>query len=69
MPGKPFEAPERVEIDCLNASGVFEYLQYYPDGSHKGIRIFKSRLVHEIKSKATNTPNEKSKFVIQAFND
>jgi hypothetical protein len=32
-------------------------------------RIFKSRIVREIKGKATPTPFEKSRLVIQAYND
>ncbi|CCU78396.1 (conserved with many other fungi) [Blumeria hordei DH14] len=68
-PGEPFEASDKLEIDGLNASGVFEYVQYEPEGAHKGIRLFKSRLVHEVKGKATNMPYEKSRLVIQAFND
>ena len=68
-PGEQFEASDKVEIDGLNASGVFEYLKYDPDGAHKGIRLFKSRLVHEVKGKANNMPYEKSRLFIQAFND
>ena len=33
------------------------------------IHIFNSRLVDEIKAKATDNPYEKSRFVIQAYND
>jgi hypothetical protein len=36
---------------------------------HSGVRIFNSRLVNEVKGKATNTSFEKSKLVIQAYND
>ena len=33
------------------------------------LRLFNSRLVDEVKGKATNTPYEKSRLVIQAYND
>jgi hypothetical protein len=33
------------------------------------VRVFKSRLVNKVKGKTTETPYEKSRLVIQAFND
>jgi hypothetical protein len=47
---------------------VFNFEQYNP-AKHQGIRIFKSRMVNKIKSKATNTLYEKSRLVIQAYNN
>lgn len=35
----------------------------------QGIRLFRSRFVDETKGKATNIPYEKSRLVIQAYND
>jgi hypothetical protein len=67
-PGKPFERSQQQEIDGLIARGVFEFVQYDPD-KHSGVRIFNSRLVNEVKGKATSTPFEKSRLVIQAYND
>jgi hypothetical protein len=67
-PGGPFERSQRQEIDGLIARGVFEFVQYNPI-KHSGIRIFNSRLVNEIKGKATNTLFEKSRLVVQAYND
>jgi hypothetical protein len=67
-PGRPFERSQQQEIDGLIARGVFEFVQYDPD-KHSGIRIFNSRLVNEVKGKTTNTPFEKSRLVIQAYND
>ncbi len=48
--------------------GVFEFVQYDPN-KHLGIRIFNSRLVNEVKGKATNTPFKKSRLVVQAYNN
>jgi hypothetical protein len=47
---------------------VFEFVWYDPN-QHSGMRIFNSRLVNEIKGKTTATPFEKSRLVIQAYND
>jgi len=52
----------------LVARGVFAFEQF--DNSKHGYgQIFKSRIVREIKGKATTTPFEKSRLVIQAYND
>jgi hypothetical protein len=47
---------------------VFEFVQYDPN-KYSGIWIFNSRLVNEVKGKVTSTPYEKSRLVIQAYND
>ena len=47
--------------------GVFEF-ERYDEGLHGGIRIFKSRLVREVKGKTTK-PYEKSRLVIQGYHD
>jgi hypothetical protein len=67
-PGAPFEASDKQEIDNLIGKDVFNFEQYDPV-KHGGIRIFKSRLVREIKGKATNAPYEKSRLVIQGYQD
>jgi len=67
-PGLPFEQSQTKEIEGLIAKGVFEFVQYNPS-KHSGVRIFNSRLVNEIKGKATNMPFEKSRLVVQAYND
>jgi hypothetical protein len=59
---------QKQEIDGLIARGVFNFEQYSP-AKYQGIRIFKSRMVNEIKGKATNTLYKKSRLVIQAYND
>ena len=66
--GGLFEKSQQQEIDSLVTRGVFEFVQYDPN-KHSGIRIFNSRLVNEVKGKATNTPFEKSRLVVQAYND
>ena len=67
-PGAPFEASDKQEIDNLIDRGVFRFEQYDPV-KHNGIRVFKSRLVREIKGKATEAPYEKSRLVIQGYQD
>jgi hypothetical protein len=47
---------------------VFEFVQYDPN-KYSGTWIFNSRLVNEVKGKATSAPYEKSQLVIQAYND
>ncbi len=58
----------RTEIESSIARGVFEFTQYNPT-YHRGARIFKSRIVNEIKGKTTKTPYEKSRLVVQGYND
>ena len=67
-PGAPFKASRKQEIDSLIAKGVFNFVEYNPI-KYAGIRIFNLRLVNEVKGKATNSPYEKSRLVIQAYNN
>ncbi len=67
-PGEPFEQSTKAEIDALITRGVFRFKAYNPT-VHGGNRIFKSRIVNEVKGKLTSTPYEKSRLVIQGFND
>ncbi|KAI0994967.1 hypothetical protein K3495_g13215 [Podosphaera aphanis] len=67
-PGAPFERSQILEIEGLIGRGVFEFTKFNPL-QHSGERMFRSRLVNEVKGKATNTPHEKSRLVIQAYND
>jgi hypothetical protein len=62
-PGLPFEQSQTKEIEGLIAKGVFEFVQYNPS-KHSRVCIFNSRLVNEIKGKATNMPFEKSRLVV-----
>ena len=41
----------------------------YDYAKHLSVRLFNLRLVNKVKGKATNTPYEKSRLVIQAYND
>jgi len=66
-PRQPFQESQQREIDSLITRGVFEFVRYDPN-VHKG-RIFNSRLVNEVKGKSTETPYEKSRLIIQAYND
>ena len=61
--GPPFALSRQKELDGLKAKGVFEMTTDYNG------RLFKSRFVDEIKGKATAQPFEKSRLVIQAYND
>jgi hypothetical protein len=65
--GAPFEASDDREINDLVGQGVFKF-ERYNSRLHGGIRIFKSRLVREIKGK-TSKPYEKSRLVIQGYQD
>jgi hypothetical protein len=67
-PGAPFVASMKAELDALRASETYRIGKYDPEGKHRGVRLFNSRFVNEIKGKTT-VPFEKSRLVIQAFND
>jgi hypothetical protein len=67
-PGAPFEESTQCEIDSLIADGVFEFIQLDIEQLDHDIRIFKSRIVNEIKNKTTK-PYEKSRLVVQGYND
>jgi hypothetical protein len=66
--GAPFELSDKEEVDALIARGVFAFEMFDPT-KHVGTRIFKSRMVREVKGKATGTPYEKSRLVIQGHSD
>lgn len=65
--GGPFELSTKAEIDALITRGVFRFEIYHPE-KHGGVRIFKSRIVNEVKGKTTQ-PYEKSRLVVQGYND
>lgn len=66
-PGAPFEASDQKEIDDLVGRGVFSF-ELFDSTVHRGFRIFKSRMVREVKGK-TMVPYEKSRLVVQGYND
>jgi hypothetical protein len=55
------------EIDNLVARDVFNFERFNPI-THRAIRLFKSRMVREVKNKSTK-PYEKSRLVVQGYND
>ena len=67
-PGAPFEQSDAAEINSLLVDGVLEPIQY-DSMKHDGTRLFKSRLVREVKGKTTSKPYEKSRLVVQGYND
>jgi len=66
--GAPFEESTKAEIAALIGRGVFEFIPY-DENAHSGVRVFKSRIVNEIKGKTTDAPYEKSRLVIQGYGD
>jgi len=67
-PGAPFEASDASEIDALITSSVIVPVQW-DARSHGTARVFKSRMVREIKGASSDTPYEKSRLVVQGFGD
>lgn len=67
-PGAPFEASDKEEIDALIGREVIQFVKFQPE-KHANIRIFNSRMVHEIKGKSGINPYEKSRLVIQGHSD
>ena len=63
----PFNASTKQEIDSLIARGVFSFEQFNAS-KHSSKRVFKLRIVKEVKGKNTLL-FEKSRLVIQAYND
>ena len=61
-PGRPFEASDKTEIDGLLANGTLVLVKY-DAARHAGTRVFKTRLVREVKSKL-DSPYEKSRLVV-----
>lgn len=65
--GPPFQESDAEEINNLAARGVFEFVRFDPE-KHGTKRIFKTRLVREVKGKATK-PYEKSRLIVQGYGD
>jgi hypothetical protein len=63
-----FKQSQTKEIKGLITRGVFEFVQYNLS-QHASVRIFNSRLVNKVKGKAINMPFEKSRLVVQAYNN
>lgn len=62
-----FSVSRRKELDGLLERGVFEFINV--NDIPTGARIFKSRFVDQIKNAGTANAFEKSRLVVQAYND
>jgi hypothetical protein len=62
-----YEASRKKELDGLLERGVFEIVD--KDDVPQGIRIFNTRFVDEVKNAGTPDAFEKSRLVVQAYND
>jgi len=62
-----FSASRQKEITGLLEKGVFEIVKLID--IPQGVRLFNSRFVDEVKNKGTDRAFEKSRLVIQAYND
>lgn len=67
-PENPSEESDRLELEALIGHGLLLFTKFDPQ-KYKGIHIFKTRMVREIKGKATGNPYEKSRLVIQWHNN
>ena len=67
-PGDLLEQSDLTEIESLLANGVLQPLQYNSN-KHAGVSLFKSRLICEIKGKATDKLYKNSRLVVQGYND
>ncbi|KAI0999169.1 hypothetical protein K3495_g9027 [Podosphaera aphanis] len=67
-PGTPFEASDDKELKGLFETVVLKPIQF-DERLHGSTRIFKSRMMREIKGKNTDAPYEKSRLVVQGYND
>ncbi|KAM4061953.1 hypothetical protein HRG_013465 [Hirsutella rhossiliensis] len=66
--GRPFEASDDLEITNLLGAGVI-VPERYDMNKHGKHRLFKSRMVREVKGKNNATPYEKSRLVVQGYGD
>jgi hypothetical protein len=66
-PGAPYEISDAEEIDALMNQEVFTFVRYDPT-KFDGVRVYKTRMVREIKNKSTK-PIEKSRLVVQGYGD
>jgi hypothetical protein len=61
--GKSFKKFQRIEIEALIGNDIFQ-IKPYDSIKYGKFRIFKLRIVNEIKSKVTNSSYKKSRMVI-----
>jgi hypothetical protein len=62
-----YDASRQKELNGLLEKGVFEICNL--DDIPQGVRLFNSRFVDEVKFPGTNKAFEKSRLVVQAYND
>jgi len=62
-----FSALRQKEVTGLLKKGVFKIIKLHD--MPKGVRLFNSRFVDEIKNKGTDKAFEKLQLVVQAYND
>jgi hypothetical protein len=62
-----FATSRQSEVAGLLEKGVFEVVD--PETIPKGVRLFNSRFVDEVKNQGTDQAFEKSRLVVQAYND
>ena len=63
-----FELSDQAEIEALIGNGVFKF-EPYDTVKHGNSKMFKARLVHEVKGKGTDKPYEKSRLVVMGYNN
>jgi hypothetical protein len=63
-----FKQSQTKKIEGLIIKSVFEFIQYNLS-QYASVRIFNSQLVNKVKGKATDMPFEKSRLVVQAYNN
>ena len=63
----PFAASRHKELNGLLEKGVFEIVRR--DDIPQGVRLFNSRFFDQIKHEGTEKAFEKSRLVVQAYND
>lgn len=67
-PGAPFDEAIQMEIEGLVARGTIVVGRFKPH-QHMGFRLWKTRMVLEVKGKTTDHPYEKARLVVQGYND
>jgi hypothetical protein len=45
VPGGPFEESDAFELNALANENVFSFVRYKLEGVHKGLRVYKTRMV------------------------
>ena len=63
----PFAAARQLEVTGLLEKGVFQVVDR--NSVPQGTRIFNSRFIDEIKNKDTEKAFQKSRLVVQAYNN